>query len=1580
MPTIRQTFSGGLMDKDTDERLLEPGFYRHAENVNINTSEGSDEGAVEIPLSNKKLTNLYFGSNVESIGKYEDTAKLKLYWFVISDLGCWLLEFDQKNQSVVKVLSDTRPIGERVLDLKRDKSITGIAKIVNEKDEDDLLIWTDNNIEICCINIERAKTFAENGFSKEDIFLIKKPPLNPPSVQPLNLPIKTNDMEDNFFSFYYRFQYLDGEYSALSPGSKYMFHPKKFSPDYFELINKGMINQFNAVRVSFNTGEKQVVKIQVCFKKSNSNVVYLIETFTKKDEGWGDNSTENITFLNNKIYKSLPEKELYRLYDNVPKRAKALDLINNIPVLGDYTEGYDMLDRDGNKVVMDYSVGFRSYELNAGEDLNYNFNGTYFTFSSPDGIEYKEGESLFIEMGIMFEGIIVYENNFQFILPQDFNTLTELVESQDFQNLTNFINVDFQSHYNEEGQWDVNPDYDLDVEPTIVFSLVGGVPRFSVTPIVFLDTANGNVPVSIQPTFNTAIDGSPVSLSEKGGSESCKSNQSYTVGLVYREDYGRGSTVQAVDKNTLFIPQEFAERKNSIVLTINNPAPVWATNFKVAVKTAELVYHIIYVNEFFGEGLYTWVKLEDGNKDKVKSGDFLNVKMVSGIFLSTPIRVKVLDVKNQENNFISGNTGEGGEDIIESSGLYMKIRPSGFSMDQGDYETYIDSKSHKLQSAPPSISLSLFSSTSTPLALPVGSYIKVRLNSKRKYKSNGWNEVTYEREFYVQADYASIEEWMEDNITGLPHLYFERTIGGNTAPPADLANKVILTTIAGESFLKFTSPYEGNTNGAYAYIEGDIYIRIGGGMYVFETDPKQAETEVYFETPETYPIVNGNHIGKIPGFTSNQNQILDSYTPAVIELSFFNCYAQGNGVESYRIYDDFNTNFLNIDSRPNLVSTEPYREIKRQADLTYGQPYVESSNINGINEFNASTANWKELNKQDGPIQIIKSREGNLLVIQQHKWGYVLFGKDALYGADGTMNLQSVPEILGGYIPYAGLYGLSDPESFAVDGTRCYGVDKERGIVLRLSQDGLTPIVQGMKDWFRDILHKNSEAKVIGGIDPYFKRYQITIGEQPVRLLELQCDNIITKYNQNAPFTYNLKLNDLSGEVVINYNISDGEAKIEAVFNGNTYFSGEVTGVGNLTFTRNSLTENIVRVTIYPISQSISYEIGNSCPLGTELKVVSVVLNDNNDLGKTITNRYRWGSSQFFGTDDLFDEIPCSRWQVDVGIEGQGRFPNQGSIVNIQSLKDNSSSGAFNIAKCNKLSYLISSTEYNEDDVNEIVDQADALTISTILGEGSETNHGSFLFSRSNPNQILYLIWDYRDGGPVVMDDYANCNLGQSTIVNVLSNDQVESGATVSIISSPQYGSYVVNSNQTITYTHNGSSNFNDSLMYEVDQDGCKSSATVYFSIGVPCGSSLSVSGNRGIYKAILSLGTGTGICGVKFNPANIPDRCQLFYDGNLVADSLFCGGVSTILVNPGTYTYPVFEYNGSSFVSTGNTETITITSNDIDDVDTPNQPRDVVFNKTNAMPTTIELVVTGHPTNSGTAWSIGQIICPPNN
>ena len=105
----------------------------------------------------------------------------------------------------------------------------------------------------------------------------------------------------------------------------------------------------------------------------------------------------------------------------------------------------------------------------------------------------------------------------------------------------------------------------------------------------------------------------------------------------------------------------------------------------------------------------------------------------------------------------------------------------------------------------------------------------------------------------------------------------------------------------------------------------------------------------------------------------------------------------------------------------------------------------------------------------------------------------VLSNKDAVFNADGNTNLTATSKVLGTAIPYVGDYGISkNPESLAVDQYRMYFTDKQRGAVLRLSRDGLTPISNvGMKSYFRETL-KDCEF-IVGNFDIVNGEYNISL-------------------------------------------------------------------------------------------------------------------------------------------------------------------------------------------------------------------------------------------------------------------------------------------------------------------------------------------------------------------------------------------------------------------------------------------------------------------------------------------------------
>ena len=216
-----------------------------------------------------------------------------------------------------------------------------------------------------------------------------------------------------------------------------------------------------------------------------------------------------------------------------------------------------------------------------------------------------------------------------------------------------------------------------------------------------------------------------------------------------------------------------------------------------------------------------------------------------------------------------------------------------------------------------------------------------------------------------------------------------------------------------------------------------------------------------------------------------------------ISLSWYNCFSFGNGVESDRIRDDYNQ--VRIDKGPKASSTldEPYKEEQRKYGLIYSGLYNSNSGVNNLNQFIQAEKITKDINPSYGSIQKLHARDTDLVTLCEDKCLRILASKDAVFNADGNTQLTATANVLGQTIPFSGEFGISkNPESFASESYRAYFSDKVRGVILRLSKDGITPISMfGMKDWFKDNLKLT--GKVVGSYDDKKDEYNVTLEYSP---------------------------------------------------------------------------------------------------------------------------------------------------------------------------------------------------------------------------------------------------------------------------------------------------------------------------------------------------------------------------------------------------------------------------------------------------------------------------------------------------
>jgi len=169
-------------------------------------------------------------------------------------------------------------------------------------------------------------------------------------------------------------------------------------------------------------------------------------------------------------------------------------------------------------------------------------------------------------------------------------------------------------------------------------------------------------------------------------------------------------------------------------------------------------------------------------------------------------------------------------------------------------------------------------------------------------------------------------------------------------------------------------------------------------------------------------------------------------------------------------------------------------------------------------------------------------------------------------------------------------------------------------------------------------------------------------------------------------------------------------------------------------------------------------------------------------------------------------------------------------------------------------------------------------------------------------------------------------------------------------------------------------------------QQTCPSCAT-------PCGEAITASGVQGLYLINLETGTDIGAIIIRFDPAGVPDGIRASYN-SLVYNKLTSPvdglhqstGPSNFTVvgatgsdcglAGNTTNFPTiteFLYNGTTFLATGNTQSITIYPGDVS-LGTPPGNCMLVIPKSAASPSIVNIEIIGPC--GGTAWGI-EVNCP---
>ena len=247
-----------------------------------------------------------------------------------------------------------------------------------------------------------------------------------------------------------------------------------------------------------------------------------------------------------------------------------------------------------------------------------------------------------------------------------------------------------------------------------------------------------------------------------------------------------------------------------------------------------------------------------------------------------------------------------------------------------------------------------------------------------------------------------------------------------------------------------------------------------GRDYTFEIRrPKNSASEkLFYEVGHTYPITNGFHTGNTQDQTASLPAIVDLTNVGdyyLVDRPYYADYAATSALtrlaESENYSDYYDSSVTSI-GRASVVD-DNFKEIHRKTSIVYSQPYIPNTNKNGIATVYDSSI--EQYSTSNGSIQRIYQDDRRLFVFQERKVGVI--GINQQFLLNGANQTYETDTVLTPIQYYPAEYGIGlNPESFSVYGYRKYFVDTVRGSVLRLSQDGITPISDvNMRGFFNSL-------------------------------------------------------------------------------------------------------------------------------------------------------------------------------------------------------------------------------------------------------------------------------------------------------------------------------------------------------------------------------------------------------------------------------------------------------------------------------------------------------------------------------
>lgn len=335
----------GRLNVDASPSIIPAGDFTNAENVRFLSTRAGDVTEIDNVEGNRRIK---YGPvdgrfSHEVIGTYEDRANNRVYYFV------WGFDVNQ-NRPKHKILCFDGNT-ELITKLVHDGDITGTLNFdrdsyVASSYAGGVLYFTDDVNPPRKIEVDRILSGDFVVQDVNELLLAPSPGIRPLTVRKANAIEEGvdfnntpafNAVAEESFQFSYRYVYTDNSVSVLSTYSDAAF----FNNDDDSTTEE----EDDVIIVQLPEDEeipRRVKRVEFCYRVGNTGSWFSYETFDGDDlTNHGIGSPLTSQFFNQKVSRALSDEYSTKLFDQIPQKAKALDIAQDRLFLGNIEIGYD---------------------------------------------------------------------------------------------------------------------------------------------------------------------------------------------------------------------------------------------------------------------------------------------------------------------------------------------------------------------------------------------------------------------------------------------------------------------------------------------------------------------------------------------------------------------------------------------------------------------------------------------------------------------------------------------------------------------------------------------------------------------------------------------------------------------------------------------------------------------------------------------------------------------------------------------------------------------------------------------------------------------------------------------------------------------------------------------------------------------------------------------------------------------------------------------------------------------------------------------------------------------------------------